>query len=1185
MKQFLNLPDVFPPKSDGLQYVKVETSLEDKIKSRIKEICQKNCKLEYVLYNAVLRTFLGKCTGSKEVSILIFENASYTNFPISTLSVDYENTFKTCLKNELNELENIFSNKEKRETQELYEKSTFFSIYYTKMHYKFDKNKYIKSLDLSKRNLCLLNMEENKIIVEYWGNGIDRLSIENFLNGYAFFLEQVIEKSDSKLESLELVAEKTAKKMLAQSNNNFPFVNNHILNLLEKECKKSKDRIAVICGNTSITYGELWKSSKCVARELKKNNIQKDDNIGIYMPRSIDMVVAIIATLMVGATYIPIDMQQPDSKIRYILKETKMKICLVKEENAYMNKISVKKVIANKCNEELCEPLEYGKYVYTIFTSGTTGVPKGVRISSDNLINYISWRNKLYRYNESSITLQLISFSFDGFAANLYSSLLSGGRLVMIPESKRIDYRYITQVIKNEKVNITSIVPSMLSYLINADSQVIEQFNTIILAAEKATKSLINNIRNINKNIMLVNEYGPTECTIGILANTDLQQENISCVGKPAYNNKVCIVNREGHLVPPGMKGEISCVGRNVSDGYINITDNKSFKNINNKYINGKMYFTGDYGYLDSNGNINLIGRKDNQIKINGIRIEIDEIEKALLEINDINEVKIVIQKNENNEINLIAYYTSLREYSPKEFYSILKDKLNTSVIPSSFIFLKDFPRTINGKINIEELPNSMNKLDTEKMNPREKLVYEKYLETSKDYIGLDDNLFEYGYTSIKVIKLVEKLRSYANISPQDIYEQKTIRKIANSIKWKNVSIEKRLFDSFLETAIYSPYLCKHVSSSNDIGKVVNYQNILLLGGTGYLGTHILNELLKSSCSNVFLICREKGCHEVINRIENNMMFYFGKLLSDEDKKRIYCFKGDLVNKYFGLLPKEYYELSESIDCIINAAANVKHFGTEKDYLVNDSGNEELLKFCMIGKKKDYNLVSTLSIAGGRINGKEEICFNESLTDVGQKLDNLYLESKLSAEIQAIKLRDRININIFRVGNLVFDSKSGIFQKNIQSNAFYSIIRDLYKLGYFPEIETDIWNFTYVDQAAKAIIMLYNKENLLNKTFHIINNHIVNPMKISKLLNLPTLEIRDFIINLTRDLKDNDKSFYVNDFMIHSGLVSGNSEETRFVIDFSKTMGYLETMNFEWEKVDEMHVKKMMEYCKKVQFI
>ncbi|MCB2354688.1 non-ribosomal peptide synthetase [Clostridium estertheticum] len=568
--------------------------------------------------------------------------------------------------------------------------------------------------------------------------------------------------------------------------------NNKIL-----QYKQEKQKELILYKN--ISYKELDERSNQVARILRKSGINVGSVVGFMIERSLDMVIGILGIVKAGGAYLPLDSEYPSERIKYMLEDSKVDVVLTQQGLEDKIKDSIKIVRIDK--EELylednskieCVNMP-SDLAYIIYTSGSTGTPKGVMIEHRNVLNFINWRLKSYEYSPKDITLQLISMSFDGFGTNFYSSLLSGGRLIIPDNDNCKDFNYIKKIIKHAKVTNMSIVPSMYRAMLeNAVAEDVKSLRFVVLAGEKSDADLIKHSRKLNSAIMLINEYGPTESSITVTYNKELNEDNISVIGKPVANIKLYILNKNNDIMPVGTAGELCISGQGLARGYINNSKLTMEKFIDNPYEpSQKMYRTGDIARWLEDGKIELIGRMDYQVKVRGYRIELGEIENKIVSHQKVKEAVVICSEDGDAGMYISAYVVGDEELKVQELKEYLSEKLPDYMIPAQIIQLKEMPLTSNGKIDRKRLPEagSIKETEVEYIAPQspveEKLVriWKSILGVEK--VGLEDNFFKLGGHSLKVTMMVSRINKEFNIEIpwREVFNTPTIKYLSDYIE------------------------------------------------------------------------------------------------------------------------------------------------------------------------------------------------------------------------------------------------------------------------------------------------------------------------------------------------------------------------------------------------------------------
>ncbi|AEV69224.1 thioester reductase domain-containing protein [Acetivibrio clariflavus] len=473
--------------------------------------------------------------------------------------------------------------------------------------------------------------------------------------------------------------------------------------------------------------------------------------------------------------------------------------------------------------------------------------------------------------------------------------------------------------------------------------------------------------------------------------------------------------------------------------------------------------------------------------------------------------------------------------------------------------------------------------------------------------ININESFFELGGNSINAIEVLAKLRDKYDVSMNNIFEHPTIYSLAQNISLKNDSVKLRIEqikelllnnlnqrnEELPETEGYNQRLAK--CNEIDLDKKKKYENILLTGATGFLGSYLLRDLLINTDSVIYILIRGKDYEEAKRKCESKFSYYFDEDLIAKYNERVVIVNGDLRYDRFGLDIELYDKLSRKIDCIIHSAAIVKHYGIYSEfYEINVKGTERLLKFSQTGRDKDFNHISTTGIAFANIEGRERVLFTEYDFDFGQKLTNVYAQTKFLAEEMVYKARENgLNANIFRIGNIVGDSKTGVFQLNIEENAVYSLLRSLIKLDYVPNWHYNNMEISFIDYISKAIVLLFNRLGIMNHTHHIYNPNLVNINNLSEVFShlgynkksMQLVDYLDYLYDVYRNNENKTLKKMVEVMFLHLGIFDEELSRTEIILRCDKTSLILSKLGFEWPEINDEHIKIMIDYCKKVNFI
>ncbi|WP_439876921.1 amino acid adenylation domain-containing protein (plasmid) [Bacillus mycoides] len=504
---------------------------------------------------------------------------------------------------------------------------------------------------------------------------------------------------------------------------NYQEIQESVPYLFEAEVLKNPQKVALIYGDHEVSYEELNLKSNMLAHYLINKGVKKEDSIGIFMERSISMIISIVAIIKAGATYVPIDLNSPLKRVQYIIKDTEMQYVI--SDNSVYSKI--KKVDTpcifidkewNYISLESTKNLDIGvnknNLAYINYTSGTTGKPKGVCIEQKSIVRLVK-NNSYIDFNSQEIFFQFAPIAFDAATFEIWGSLLNGATLV-ICDKPIPTVEEFKQIFHNHNVSTLWLTVGLFNLLVDEDVDVFKNIKQLIVGGDKLSIKHISKLKAAIPNLNVVNGYGPTESTTFATTYTikDLKKArkyNSIPIGKPISNTQVYILKE--NLLPCALNeiGEVYIGGDGLCRGYLNSDDLNHEKFVLNPLFEDDsehLYRTGDLAFIDSDGgDIVFAGRKDSQTKIRGYRIELSEIESQILTHSSIDNV-VVIAKNarENTEKNLYAYVIIKKDHqiSSSGIRQFLQKRLPLYMIPMSFKFMEKFPLTANGKIDYRKL-------------------------------------------------------------------------------------------------------------------------------------------------------------------------------------------------------------------------------------------------------------------------------------------------------------------------------------------------------------------------------------------------------------------------------------------------------------------------------------------------
>lgn len=664
--------------------------------------------------------------------------------------------------------------------------------------------------------------EEIRMGIEYKTKLFEKSTMENLAKHYTCILRSIVDNPETFISDLSLMDDEEVKEVVwnfNQSSENIKDARN-IIEIFEEQVERTPDKIALVCGNAKLTFRQLNNMANSLAWLLVSKGTKPGDIIGILTEQSHRMVVGILGALKAGAAYLPLDTEFPKERIEYMLEDCGASILIshgdlpqriafkgevidFDGETGYTQNISNIPVIRKNTDP-----------VYVIYTSGTTGKPKGVVIEDCNLVNYVNWFKNKFGLRTEDKTAIVSSLCFDLAYTAFYSALMCGSEMHLISKDEYSDPRILIPYLKENNITYIKATPSLFNMMVNSAEISLPgacgNLRLVVLGGEKIN---LNDVEMFNKSYpdtLIVNHYGPTETTIGAIAQViDFKQFDLykqhPVIGKPIDNMRVYILDRNLKPVPVGVRGEIYISGAGVSGGYLNKPELTKERFVQNPFVedaadplNEKfktIYRTGDMGRYLADGSIEFIARVDNQVKIRGYRIEPGEIEARLLSHRSVNEAFVTIKEDENQDRHIVAYMVCSEQPDVAEIREYMAMHLPSYMIPSYFVAIEKMPLTLNGKVDTRSLPEPQRSNNSDCEAPSDEIeikllrIWQEILNTKQ--IGINDNFFEAGGHSLKAVTMVNRIHKTFNVEIQlkNIFSLGTIKNIAKFIRNSKDSI------------------------------------------------------------------------------------------------------------------------------------------------------------------------------------------------------------------------------------------------------------------------------------------------------------------------------------------------------------------------------------------------------------
>ncbi|RDY33072.1 non-ribosomal peptide synthetase [Lachnotalea glycerini] len=681
---------------------------------------------------------------------------------------------------------------------------------------------YEYSKKISKFDLVLQVMPKESILkfdLSYCSKLYKEETIQRIASHYLNILKEIGLNPELKICDINMLSQEEKDKIINVGQGKKEFVDKvHKVNeLFEKQVELTPDHIAVTAIDGTLTYKELNSRANQVARLLIKKGAKSNDIIAIISNRTSSMVVAIMGILKAGAGYLPIGIEYPTERINYMLKNSCVDIILTTEVLAENVEFTGEFIDLN--DQKIKETDDgniktYGEQndaAYVIYTSGSTGTPKGVMIEHRNLVNLMTaLNNKIYKKFDQYLNIALLApYVFDASIKQIFVALLNGHNLNIVPSEVRIDGVKLVKYYKDNKIDVSDGTPSYIKILSETKGCAEINVKQFIIGGEVL---LAENVRKFYERFShridapcIANVYGPTECcvdtTIYMVHDDNLRNFVSIPLGNPLPNCNVYLLDTNLKPVPNGVIGEIFISGNGVGRGYLNnegATNQSFLKDIMNP--NKKMYKTGDLGLWLDDGNIQFVDRVDNQVKVRGFRIELDEIKNIILKNRAIKDAVVTIHKDrrgENYICGYVIYEDGIEEINLPDY---LKRYLPEYMIPKYIVKIQQIPLTYNGKIDYKNLPNPKKVWDDKNRYVPPRNDIEKALcEICRNLLGVDefgieDNFFENSGDSIKAMQLISRAENCGFLlEVKQIFTYQTIKELSKVVKIGHKYIDNQL--------------------------------------------------------------------------------------------------------------------------------------------------------------------------------------------------------------------------------------------------------------------------------------------------------------------------------------------------------------------------------------------------------
>jgi amino acid adenylation domain-containing protein/FkbH-like protein/thioester reductase-like protein len=865
--------------------------------------------------------------------------------------------------------------------------------------------------------------------------------------------------------------------------------------LFEEQVERTPHATAVICRDQYLTYRQLNSRANQLAHYLRKRDVGPECFVGLYVERGIEMIVGVLGILKAGGAYVPLDPNYPQERLEFVLSDTAPKAVLTQESLRHMPLATGAIALDGQRSEIAQEPatnfgpeltgVSSSNLAYVIYTSGSTGRPKGVAIEHRNAVNLVCWATSTMAWEAFNQTLHSTSMNFDLSVYECFVPLAIGG-------SVRVVYDALALLYEPPGVTLINTVPSAIKGILDA-WRVPETTRVVNLAGEALKQELVERIFEHSAVETVCNLYGPSETTTySTWISMSRQEGFIASIGRPIANTQIYILDRNGQLAPLGVVGEIYIGGAGVARGYLNQPEMTAERFIRHPFSTdacARLYRTGDLGRWRLDGTIEYLGRHDHQVKIRGFRIELGEIEARLASLPQVKECAVIAREDVPGEKCLVAYVvpsdSSGAATAPKteELRMHLKATLPDYMVPGAFLTLERLPMTANGKLDRRALPSpELGSYPSQRyLVPQGEVeetlaqIWREVLQAER--VGRQDNFFELGGHSLLALKALLRINHSfdAALKVTDIYKSPTIQEMAGQIAGSTT--EDKFVDLSREAALDGELHWKPYTQSAPA------RNVMLTGGTGFVGRFLLAQLLNDTEATVYCLVRAESERHGLSRIKATLLRW--DLWRPEFEHRIVAIPGDLRLPRLGVDKHDYESLCQDIDSIYHCATSMNHLETyAMAKPANVAAARELVKLATLNKPKLINYMSTLGVfSSSEVTAARVVNEHSSIDHEKHRSSSGYAASKWVAEKIFLTASEKgIPCNIFRLGLVWADSREGRFDE-LQN--VYRVLKTCLMSGYGIENYRYAMPPTPVDYVASAVVYLAQKHLNGGKIFHI----------------------------------------------------------------------------------------------------
>jgi amino acid adenylation domain-containing protein/thioester reductase-like protein len=956
-------------------------------------------------------------------------------------------------------------------------------------------------------------------LIEYDSGLFDETTVVRLATHYEYLLGEMLAHPDASIFTLELVTPAERQTILREWNaTRADYVRNRCVHeLVEEQAAKTPGAVAAIGPDGErLSYGEVNARANQLARYLVTQGVKPETRVGICLKRGVDMIIGILGILKAGGAFVPFDPAYPEERIAFMLKDADVSLLLTERlfaghlpaggwRCAVLDDAALSSVLQCLPSADLSlEAATSSHLAYVIYTSGSTGRPRGVMVEHGSVHNTFAATQWAHPMGPNERFLSLASFGSDTAVWQLLAPLCWGACVVL--NTQVADPSEILRCIDQHEVTTVELVPSLLRTVleeVDRGARSARSLRTLISSGEALTSSLLEHASASLPHCAVFNQYGPTETSSQVTYHRCHLGKPVS-IGVPLAHTRIYILSAEGKTVPVGVIGEIVIGGAGLARGYLNrpeLTDEKFVRDPFSAEPGARMYKTGDLGRFLENGEIEFLGRLDQQVKIRGHRVELGEIENVLRQFPTVSDAVVLIADEQSVNPRLIGYVVAGASGDGSRSSRVFVDRLREHVrrqvpahmVPAVIIPLQQWPLTPHGKVDRKALPNpstGQGLIGSERVAPRNEVerAIAKIWATvlGVDSVGVHDHFLELGGHSLLAIRLIAEVRAAfeVELSLGSVFEMPTVELmaafVASGRTKKLRSQQQPTRETLLRDAILPPEIIATQATTRPTGS-----DVLLTGATGFLGRHLLRALLERTSMRIHCLVRGSSRDPASRRIRAALELAGANV---DSANRVNVIVGDLTLPGLGLSSDVWSLLAEEVGAIYHLGAMVNHVTSYALLLdANVKGTLEVLRLASTGRIKAVHFVSSVDVVGacaGTSSTNEVLLCSEPPLGV-----EAYTSSKWVADQLVAKADARgVPVCIYRTGYIGPHSTSG------DANAagwFELYLRTVLKLRSIPADARD-FALTPVDLIVDSIFELSRQPASLHHAFHLLHRQLTS---------------------------------------------------------------------------------------------